>query len=493
MADGSRRYLAYIKEVTAGTTPSTPTMKALRVTGGDSLNNSRSNVTSDEIRSDRQIIVSRLGQNAPELSVPIELSFESYDDLLAGALGNSWVGGYNLTVSVDFSGATITHASGTYWNTLGVAIGDYVVLSNLVTTAEDGAYYISNVNNAVLTLTETDGTTPASFTTQSADEITMIGGFTGGQINTATNNITVSATAYTYTAASSAGWNTTYHLTEGDAIFFAGFSNASNNGWKTISSISDTVITVAETTLTAETLSTGDMDFATSSALLTTGISIPTFTIEEGFEDVSEYHNMKGAKINNFALSMTPDSIITGSFDFVGQKYSPFSDHWTTPDTPGTGESIATSVTAANTNSVFDSYTGSFIFDGENIGSGSSDIIITSLDFTLANDVNRRYGLLDRDAKSLSQGRITCSGSISAYFADATLSTKFDNETEFEMRIRLEDLSGNSYLFGWPKTKFTTDSKTVSETDVTQSMDVMMLGGDTYFNTMYIKKQPVAS
>jgi len=491
MADGSRRYVAFVKETVAGETPVTPVMQALRLTGGDSLNNARTNISSDEIRSDRQIIVSRLGQNAPEISVPFELSFESYDDLLAGAMGSEWIGDYSLTLTVDVDGATLTTDDLSNWADKGVAEGDWIVISGLTVGSEDGIYYVDDVTTSVLTLTDPDQLTPAVLTTEADATLTIVGGFTGGQIDASANNITVSATNKTITAGSSAGWNATFRLTEGDAVYFAGFAQATNNGWKTLTGVSDTVLTVSDT-LANETLAAGTLDFSSSSALLTTGITLPTFTLEEGFEDVSEYHNTKGAKINSMNISIAPDSVITGSLDFIGQKYSPFSAQWQTPGTPGTGASIASSVTDGNTNDVFDSYTGSFIFDGVDVDQNAA-VLITSLDFTLANDVGRRYAILDRDAKSLYQGRITCTGSVSAYFPNAFLSAKFDNETEFEMRVRLEDLDGNSYLFGWPKTKFTSDTKSVSETDVTLSMDVIMLGGDAFYNTMYIKKQPKAS
>ena len=489
-ADGSRRYIAYVKETTAGTTPTNPTLNTLRVTGGDSINNARSNITSEEIRDDRQIIISRLGQNQPEVTVPIELSFESFDEMMAGACGTLWVGDYDLnTVTVDITGAVFTHDSGNNWSDLGFAAEDWIVVSGLTATSEDGIYYIQSINSDDITLRLPDQTTAATFTTAADEAVRIVGGFTGGQIDSSTNNLTVSATNKTITAASSAGFITTYRLSEGDSIFLAGFTNSGNNGWHVISSISDTVITMADSTLTNETLTSGNFDFAVSSALLTTGTNIPTYTIEEGFVDVDEYHNMSGAKIASMALSIQPDSIITGEFAFTGQNYVPFRDRWQTANTPGTGTSIATTRNAANTNQVFDSYTGSLIFDGDDLGN-SETILITGIDFTLDNGVDRRFALLDRNSKSLSQGRITCTGTVSAFFADASLADKFDEEDEFEIRIRLEDLDENSYLFGWPKAKFTSESKSITETDVTQSLDISMLGGDTFYNTMYIKKQP---
>ena len=490
-ADGSRRYLAYVKETTAGETPASPSLQAIRVTGGDSINNARSNITSDEIRNDRQIIVSRLGQNQPEVSAPFELSFESFDEFISGAMGNTWTGDYDLnTVTVDITGATFTHDGGTNWDTLGVKAGDMIVVTGLTTSAEDGVYYIQSVVTTVLTLRQADKTTAAAFTASTDDAVRIVGGFNGGRIDASSNNLTVSATNKTITAASDAGWHDTYRLSEGDSVYFAGFTNSGNNGWHMITAVNtdDTVLTFANSTLTNETLSTGNLDFSTSSAFLTTGVTLPTYTIEEGFQDVNEYHRMTGVKITTMTMSMQPDAIITGEFALTGQKYYPFSDRWQTPDTPGTGTSIGTLVDA-NAEQVFDSYTGSLILDGDDL-SASDDILITGIDFTLENGVDRRFAILDRDAKSLSQGRITCTGTVSAFFPNATLANKFDTEDIFEIRVRLEDLDDNSYLFGWPNSKFTSETKTISETDVTESLDIAMLGGDTYYNTMYVKKQP---
>mgnify|MGYP000633719452 CR=1 FL=1 len=44
--------------------------------------------------------------------------------------------------------------------------------------------------------------------------------------------------------------------------------------------------------------------------------------------------------------------------------------------------------------------------------------------------------------------------------------------------IDIEDLDGNSYIFGWPRLKFTTYGRDTSENDVTQSLAFQALGGD---------------
>jgi len=89
MSDANRVGLRYIEEVTWNTLPGTPTMTPLRYTG-ESLIPSVENIVSAEIRDDRMISdlvqVSRSNTGGFEL----ELSAASFDDLMEGALFNSW-------------------------------------------------------------------------------------------------------------------------------------------------------------------------------------------------------------------------------------------------------------------------------------------------------------------------------------------------------------------------------------------------------------------
>ncbi len=89
MTDSSQTRLAYIEEVTYGTTPATPTMQEARFTG-EGLNANRETVTSNEIRADRNVTdVIQTGQNAGG-NVDIELSYGSFDDWLESLMFNTW-------------------------------------------------------------------------------------------------------------------------------------------------------------------------------------------------------------------------------------------------------------------------------------------------------------------------------------------------------------------------------------------------------------------
>lgn len=474
MADGSARYLAYAKESIEKTAP-TGAYQKLRTTGGSGIANERTSVTSNEIRDDRQITISRLGQNQPNIAVPFEFSWESYDDLLAGALGNVWIADYELTETVSFGDTTdtITLDDASSWEDKGLASGDYIIVRG--SASGNGGIYVvyafsdSGGTSDVISVYASDGSSAVSFTAESSVEINVEGGAYGGQIDTTGNTLTVSATNKTITAASAAF--SAFRV--GDAVYFDGFTDAGNNGYKRVTEATDTVLTFADDTLVDASETTVTVEYAMHVALLTVGTDLQTFTIEEGFTDVTEYKYSAGAKVATMSMSIQPDSVITGDFALQGQTYSGFSA------TPISGSTIAPPTTE-----VLDSYTGTLYFGSD------MQCVITGLDFTLDNGLNRRYALMQKDACGIGTGRSNVSGTVNAYFPDSTLADKYDAEDTFDVRIQLEDLYENSYTFGWPKLKFNSDSFDVTENDVTESLGFMALGGDVDLTNMYVRKQP---
>src|ERR1700680_490269 len=85
----SRSKTGYVAESTIGTTPATPAIKNLRVTSSP-LALTPTRVTSNEIRADRQIPAQILTKLEAGGNVGAELSFQTPDDMLAGALQSSW-------------------------------------------------------------------------------------------------------------------------------------------------------------------------------------------------------------------------------------------------------------------------------------------------------------------------------------------------------------------------------------------------------------------
>lgn len=105
MANGSRHAAYYIAEATYGTTPATPTMAAIRHTTLD-LGMDKDTIQSAELRSDRNLVDFRMGQNKCGGSFGMEvLNDVGFEDFIAAVFGSDWSTGIlvNGTTRKSFS------------------------------------------------------------------------------------------------------------------------------------------------------------------------------------------------------------------------------------------------------------------------------------------------------------------------------------------------------------------------------------------------------
>lgn len=155
MSDTNRVAMKYVKESTFGTTPGTPTMTTVRLTG-ESLKQATASTKSQEIRSDRQIPdVVRTGINV-EGDINFELSpggsgtAGPFDDFIASAVqASAWVADVVSTGTyTPATSTTFTRATGSFV-TDGLTAGSWIKVSG--STANNTIFRIVTV--AALTLT----------------------------------------------------------------------------------------------------------------------------------------------------------------------------------------------------------------------------------------------------------------------------------------------------------------------------------------------------
>lgn len=116
----------YVVEATPGVTPTSPSWSPLRNTGGIPAV-TRDALVSNELDGSRETSSIRTGNKQVAGEYAIELSAESQDELLAGAMTGSWVAGSTvagLTIDVNAAGKTFTRSAGDF--TTAVEIGDLV-------------------------------------------------------------------------------------------------------------------------------------------------------------------------------------------------------------------------------------------------------------------------------------------------------------------------------------------------------------------------------
>jgi hypothetical protein len=168
---------------------------------------------------------------------------------------------------------------------------------------------------------------------------------------------------------------------------------------------------------------------------IVTGTTEKSFTLEKCFTDIAQYHTFPGCVVNTWSINVTPNGIITSTFNVLGETMS----------TAGT--QTLTGASDVSANSPFDSFSGT-LTEG-----GVVNALITGIDFNLSNNLEALNVIGSNKAIGLVDGRVNITGTVSAYFANSTLLAKFIAETESSLSFQLTD-GVNSMTFAMPRIKY---------------------------------------
>ena len=171
--------------------------------------------------------------------------------------------------------------------------------------------------------------------------------------------------------------------------------------------------------------------------VLKAGVTAKSFTMERAYADITKYSVFTGCEATTFSLSVPSNNIVTGSFAFVGKSAGAM-----------TGTPLDASTTASQTNSPFDSFTGT-IEEG-----GSAIATVTGIELTLENSIDPAFVIGSNVAAAVTPGRSNLTGTVSAWFDSDTLFNKFVNETESSLEFTLGNGTTKSYTFLIPRLKY---------------------------------------
>ena len=175
---------------------------------------------------------------------------------------------------------------------------------------------------------------------------------------------------------------------------------------------------------------------AFSTNVLNTGTTVKSFTIEDGALDITQYRAFTGCMVNTMQMSIAPNQMTTATFGIIGKNMT----QSTSP--------LDASLTAASNNEPFDSFSGT-ITEG-----GSAIAYVNSIDFTLNNNLNPTFALGDVATPQMEFGMSSLEGTMTVFYQDAALITKFLNETESSLQIVLDDrVAGLNYTLLMPRIK----------------------------------------
>jgi len=165
------------------------------------------------------------------------------------------------------------------------------------------------------------------------------------------------------------------------------------------------------------------------------GNTLPTFFIEKGFTDISQYLRYQGCYISGMSIDFAAEGLQKCSFDISGAKYA------------------ISATPLDSTPSISGGYKPFYggIFTVVNEG-GSAIATIESASVKITNEIDAKYTLGSLgEVQEVAVGGVTVSGNINAFFSDATLLNKALNSTESSLKFVLQygtgDGSiGNEYL-----------------------------------------------
>jgi hypothetical protein len=174
-----------------------------------------------------------------------------------------------------------------------------------------------------------------------------------------------------------------------------------------------------------------------STGVLKVGSTQTSYSLEQEFTDLTKFRVFTGVVLDSIAIETTTDNYVTGSINFMGKTTSAFS-----------GTSVATAVTPVTTKNKFYHEGGTFLEGGIAVG------VFTNLSFELKNNSVSNKALGVTGVRSITAGKFTVTGTVTALFESTTIYDKFMNDTDSTMDFTL--VSGAETLqFVFPKVKYT--------------------------------------
>jgi hypothetical protein len=441
MSSTSRVAIRYTPELVKGTTPSSPAYQTIRRVGFPNFDYKSLTVESEEVRSDGQ--VSDRIQVGKEASGEFdsELSFGTYDELLAGVLLSSWTNTPTLVnVTADSVITGVTDSSDTYT----VSSGGAAFKAGHICRASD---FTNTNNNRVFRVASSTATTVVGSSLTLTDESAppagarlRVVGFEGasGDINATSTGLSSTSLDFTTLGLVAGMW-----VKIGGSATANKFVTTGNSGYARISSIAARAINFSAlpTGWSSETgtglkIQVWFGDYARNATTVT------SYTFERSFEDHSPvtYQYFTGMVPNGFSMEIPIEEKIKCKFNFQGMG----------SDMTNTRTSGATTLSATTTK-IMNGSTNVAVIMMDNAAVGS---FVSMIQIDINNNFNRINAVGYDYTVDFSEGvKRPYTGKIGVHFKDKTLYSKMlsDAETAISSAVKSDD---GVILFDMPRVKF---------------------------------------
>jgi hypothetical protein len=181
----------------------------------------------------------------------------------------------------------------------------------------------------------------------------------------------------------------------------------------------------------------GGLQGTWSNSTLKCGQTLRSYSIEQAFSDISQYRLFKGCSVSKLKIGIKPGSMVSVSFDILGQDAA-------------TASSASVNATTAPSSNSPVSYAGGSLTEG-----GTAIAYVTGVDVDLDNGVGQVGVVGSNVAPATFNGRSAIKGTLTALFKDQVMLNKFLNETESSLVITMVDPSSGQMTVRLPRIKYT--------------------------------------
>ena len=237
-------------------------------------------------------------------------------------------------------------------------------------------------------------------------------------------------------------------LVTGQWISVSGATNSGNNRLYRITSTATTGLSVAPSPPTTE--ATGTQTIVIAGSYIRNGVTESSFTFEREHSDAVQFFDYTGMVVNTLNISASADSVLTGSFDFIGKSAT------LAQSTGGSGAN-----NAAGSNPVMNASSNvGEIFEGafSSLATKDTDLYISELSFSLNNNVRGLRAIGSIANVDIGVGTCEITGTMNVYFLDSTLYDKYLAGTSTGLSFAVEDSLGNCYVYTFPAIEIETDA-----------------------------------
>jgi hypothetical protein len=252
-----------------------------------------------------------------------------------------------------------------------------------------------------------------------------------------------------FSFARSAGSWITDGVEVGDIVTFSGFDTlqSANNGTFEVTAVdSATKITCGHATGLAVVTDATSISATTGQDYIKVGSTRRAVAWEVYHSDTDEYIRIIDTEIASFSISLSPNGDVTFQLEAVGGQELDLGAN--------IGDPVAGATYTETSKPFFDSFNGTVSLEG------NTGIYFSSMNPSINNQSTPLFALGSRYPFAVSHGKMVGDMSMTAYYTDKTIKSKYQNETSLDLKIQVkyedEDLEDTSfYEFEYPSCKIT--------------------------------------